>query len=342
MSRHRAAPAGEFALIDRFTRPLPRAGEGVVLGIGDDAAVLRAPAGEDLVATVDAVVEGVHFDGRFTPEDVGWKALAVNLSDLAAMGARPLWALVALALPAETPAARTAGIARGLGRCARAHDIAVAGGNVTRAGELSVTVTVVGAVRRGRALTRAGARPGDLLAVSGTLGDAAAGLAEGAPAALARRQRRPAPRLRLGRALAGVARAAIDVSDGLAQDLGHLCAVSGVGAEVDPALLPTSPALRRATGGGARALAAALAGGEDYELLVALPPARLAAARAAAQAARTPLTVIGRAVEGRGVRILTADGRELPLPAGHDHLRAPAPSLTSEGGSLGSPRRRSP
>lgn len=340
---YRTAPrGGEFALIDRFTRALPLAGEGVLVGVGDDAAVLRPPPGEDLVATVDAVVEGVHFDARFAPADVGWKALAVNLSDLAAMGARPLWALVALALPRGTPAARIAGIARGLAACARRHHLAVAGGNVSRASELSLTVTVVGAVETGAALTRAGASAGDLLAVSGTLGDAALGLLQGAPAALARRQRRPVPRLALGAALAGVASAAIDLSDGLVQDLGHLCDASGTGALLDAAALPRSAAYRRAVAGRADPYAPALGGGEDYELLVAIPPARLAEALAEARATRTPLAVIGRLVRGRGVRVLDPEGRDLPLPAGHDHLRAPATSLTSQGGRLGSSRRRRP
>src|SRR5690242_7681015 len=135
----------EFELIDAFTRGAPARGEGVVVGIGDDAAVLAPPRGEALVMTVDAVVEGVHFDARFSPEDVGWKALAVNLSDLAAMGARPLWAIVCLALP-PAQVARASGIARGLGACARRHRIAIVGGNVTRASELSITITAIGAV----------------------------------------------------------------------------------------------------------------------------------------------------------------------------------------------------
>ncbi len=328
----RASP-GEFELIARFTRALPLAGEGVRLGPGDDTALLRPPARQDLAVTVDAVVEGVHFDERFTPADVGWKALAVNLSDLAAAGARPLWALVALALPPGTPAARLAGLARGLGACARAHRIAVVGGNVTRARELSVTVTVAGAVPRSAPLTRSGARPGDLLLATGTFGDAALGRAPGAAGALARRQRRPVPRLALGRALHGIARACIDVSDGLVQDLGHVCAASGVGAEVEAAALPTSAAYRRLTRGLEAPLLPALAGGEDYELLLAVPPARLARAHAAARRTATPLSVIGRFVRGRGVRVLAEGGEELPLAAaGFDHLRT---------GRAAPPRRRS-
>ena len=329
----------EFALIRSFTRALPLRGEGVRLGVGDDAAVLVPPRGEELVATVDEVVEGVHFDGRFTPEQVGWKALAVNLSDLAAMGARPLWGLVALAVPRGTPARRLAGVARGLGACARRHGLTVVGGNVTRAPALSLAVTVLGAVPRGQALTRGGARPGDLLLASGTFGDAALGLGHRPAPALARRQRRPVPRLALGRALLGLAHAAIDVSDGLVQDLGHLCDASGVAAELLAGAVRLSPAYRRAAARLADPLAPALAGGEDYELLAAVPPRRLQAALRAAAAARTPVAVIGRFRRGEGVEVLGPDGRPrtlAQLPPGHDHLRAPAPALTSPSAGLGS------
>jgi thiamine-monophosphate kinase len=314
----------EFELIDAFVRLAPRSGEGVVLGVGDDAAVLRPPAGEELVVTVDAVVEGVHFDRRFAPEDVGWKALAVNLSDLAAMGARPLWALCALATPRGVAPARLAAVGRGLAACARAYGAALVGGNVTRARDLSLTVTLIGAVRRGRTLTRGGARPGDVLLVSGTLGDAALGRGRAAAAALARRQRRPEPRLALGRALAGVARAGLDVSDGLLQDLGHLCDASGVGAEVRAAALPLSRAYRRvaARAPAHRRLDAALAGGEDYELLVAAAPRRVGRALAAARGVGVALTPIGEITAARGVEVLDAEGRRMALRAhGHDHLR---------------------
>lgn len=313
-------PLGEFELIDRFTKALPRRGEGVVLGIGDDAAVLRPPKGEDLLATTDAVVEGVHFDRRFSPEDVGWKALAVNLSDLAAMGARPLWALVALAVPPGTSAARLARVAAGLGACARAAGIAVAGGNVTRAAELSLTVTVIGSARPARVLARKGARPGDAILVSGTLGEAALGLERGAPAAFARRQRRPEARLALGRALAGIATAAIDVSDGLVQDLGHLCRASKVGASIRLDALPLSAAYLRRVAGRPDPWAPALAGGEDYELVVAVPPRRVAAALAAARRVRTPLAPIGAIVPRRGVWVVERDGGLHPVGRGHDHL----------------------
>jgi thiamine-monophosphate kinase len=316
----------EFDLIDLFTRAAPRRGEGVVVGIGDDAAVLRPPPGEDLVMTVDAVAEGVHFDGRFRGEDVGWKGLAVNLSDLAAMGARPLWALCALAMPRGESSARLAAVGRGLAACARAFGLGLAGGNVTRARELSLTVTVVGAVHRGEALLRSGALPGDVLLVSGTLGDASLGLRPGAARALVRRQRRPAPRLALGQALLGLAHACIDVSDGLLQDLGHLCAASGVGAGVRIESLPLSAAYRRAVAGAPpeRAHDAALTGGEDYELLVAVPPGRVGRAHAAARKVGDRLTAIGEVSAGRGVRAVDGAGRRyLARVRGHDHLAPP-------------------
>ena len=315
------ARPGEFELIERFTRPFTR-GEGIRVGIGDDGAVLRLPGGEDLVATVDAVVEGIHFTHRFTPEEVGWKALAVNLSDLAAMGARPLWALVALATPPAADPGRLARIGRGIARCARRHALSVVGGNVTAARELSVTVTVLGAVHRGRALLRTGGRPGDLLVVSGTLGDAALGLLPGAAPGLAARQRRPRPRLALGQGAVGIARAAIDVSDGMLQDLGHLCTASGVGARVEVDRLPLSPAYRAATRGRRDPFEGALSGGEDYELLLAIPPARLEALRGAARRARTRVTVVG-ALEARpGIRVVRGGRIFRARRAGHDHLRS--------------------
>jgi thiamine-monophosphate kinase len=316
-----ARPPGEFEIIARFTRALPLAGRGILVGPGDDAAVLRPVPGEDLVATVDAVVSGVHFDRRFAPADVGWKALAVNLSDLAAMGARPVAALVALALPRGTAAAELRGLARGLGACARAYGIPVIGGNVTRAGAISVTITALGAVPEGRAVLRSGARAGDLVVVTGTVGDAALGLRRGAAPALARRQRRPMPRVAAGLALAGLVRAAIDVSDGLVQDLGHLCRASGVGARIGVAELPLSPAYRRAARRLVDPWAPALGGGEDYELVAAVPPRLIGDVRAAAARARTPITVVGRFVRGAGVAVVGPRGEPVPAPSGHDHLR---------------------
>jgi thiamine-monophosphate kinase len=311
----------EEALIRAFTRRAPRGGEGVVLGIGDDAAILAPPPGELLVATVDAVVEDVHFDARYAAEDVGWKALAVNLSDLAAMAARPLWALCALAAPRGADPRRLAGVGRGLAACATRHGVALAGGNVSAARELSISVTVVGAVHEGRALTRAGARPGDVVLVSGTLGDAALGLEAGAPRSAVRRQRRPIPRLARGRARAGIASAGMDVSDGLLLDLGRLCEASAVGAEVALEALPRSAALRRATRGRADPWALPASGGEDYELLVTAPEANVEDALAVARRVQTPLTPIGRVVRGAGVVAREpGGGRYRPARRGHDHL----------------------
>lgn len=323
---------GEFQLIERFTRPF-LAGEGVEVGIGDDAAVLRPPPGHDLVATVDAVVEGVHFGGAFSPEEVGWKSLAVNLSDLAAMGARPLWALVALATPPAADLVWLGRVGRGIARCARRHGTSVVGGNVTAADQTSLTVTVVGAVRRGRALRRSGAREGDLLVVSGTLGDAALGLSPGAAPALRARQRRPVPRLALGQGAAGLAHAAIDISDGLLQDLGHLCEASGTGARVELDRLPLSRAYRAATKGRAEPCEEALSGGEDYELLLAVPRTRLPALQEVARRARTPITVIGRVEAKPGIRVVKSGGSlHRPRRAGYDHLHS--------GRVLGAGRRR--
>lgn len=317
-------PIGEFELIALFTREAPAAGAGVVAGIGDDAAVLRPPPGELLVSTVDAVVDRVHFGRAFAPEDVGWKALAVNLSDVAAMGARPLWALVALATPRREDPSRLARIGRGLASCARAHRVAVVGGNVTRASELSLTVTVLGSARPGRILRRSGARAEDALLVSGTLGDAALGLLPGAAPALARRQRRPTPRLALGRALAGIAHACIDVSDGLLQDLGHLCRASGVGASLRLSELPLSPAYLRVARGLADPFEPALSGGEDYELLAAVPVRRVPEALRAGRRARTPLTVVGSVVPGRRIQVARCEGGLHPVRRlGHDHLAVP-------------------
>jgi len=327
-------PLGEFELIELFTRALPLRGEGVLLGVGDDAAVLRPPRGEAIVATADAVFEGVHFDRRFTPEDVGWKALAVNLSDLAAMGARPLWALVALALPAGTEPARVARIARGLGACARRFGVAVVGGNVTRAQQLSLTVTVLGSAPA--PIRRDGARPGDAVLVSGSVGDAALGLRRGAAPALARRQRRPAPRLALGMALRGIASAAIDVSDGLLQDLGHVCDASRVAASVRLEELPLSPAYRRATRRARDPWAAALSGGEDYELCVTVPVREVRAALAAAARARTPLSVIGTILPGAGLQVVDCHGGLHPYRQGHDHLARRGAVLTTPSALIGS------
>jgi len=295
----------EFELIDLFTRafhpPPPPAGP------GDDCAVLPPPRGK-LCVTTDAVVEGVHFrTPPSTLEDVGHKALAVNLSDLAAMGARPLWFLCAIAMPRTFGARHLHQLARGMSALARRARITLAGGNFTSAPQLSITITAAGEAPR--PLLRSGGRPGDLLYVSGTLGDARLGLHPRAPAQAKRRQRRPEPRLRLGLLAPQFARAAIDLSDGLAQDLRHLCHASRTGAEVRVDLLPRALADE----------ATALAGGEDYELLLAIPPARQAAFERACAAAREKVTRIGQ-LGGTRLRFLRGT-HPIPPPPGFDHFR---------------------
>ncbi len=259
-----------IARIEAMARASRARGSGVVVGIGDDAAVLRARRDEDVVVTTDALVEGVHF--RFdqeTPRTAGRRALAANLSDLAAMGARPLGFVLALAAPSSAPVARVLGVVRGMLDLALRFACPLVGGNVARAREVSVSITAIGAVTRGRALLRSAARAGDRVFVTGTLGAAALERAGG------RVRRTAEPRIAAGRALArlrGVG-ACIDVSDGLAADLMHVCRASGVQARIDPERVPVPRAFAAACRRLRRdPLRLALAGGEDYELLFTLRP----------------------------------------------------------------------
>ncbi len=319
--------SSEFSLIDAFVAafgvaPSPR-------GPGDDCAVLPTRAGE-LCVTTDAVVEGVHFTRpAFSLEDVGHKALAVNLSDLAAMGAKPSWFLVALGLPRGFSSAEARALARGMAPLAKAHRVALAGGNVTSSGELSITVTVAGEVEKGRALLRGGGRAGDLLYVSGTLGDARLGLSrllsgreKGRRSLAVGRQKRPLPKVALGRVAARFASAAIDVSDGLGQDLGHVCKASGTGAEVELARVPVSRELSRHLPDPVEAALFAVVGGEDYELLLAVPPARAQAFERAIARLDEKVTRIGRLTRETRVILRTPGGKALPPPRGYDHLEA--------------------
>jgi|FaiFalDrversion3_1042247.scaffolds.fasta_scaffold00463_2 thiamine-monophosphate kinase len=320
---------GEFGLIQRLAALVGRPQPQLVVGIGDDAAVWRQ-GDAYLIATTDSLVAGVHFLPGLHPwADVGWKALAVNVSDVAAMGGVPDFALVTLALPPTTSLAAVDDLYRGLDECARAYGVTVAGGDVVRAGELAVTVALLGHAltdARGRPLLlrRDGARPGHALAVSGTLGDAAAGLellrAGTREGPLVAAQGRPRPPLSLGQEAARLGLpCAIDISDGLLQDLGHLCRLSGVGAVLRAAQLPLSEELRRAFPD--RALALACSGGEDYQLLLAGPRQVL---ERLAQRGAAPLTIVGEAVAGEGVRVLDEAGQPLELaPTGWDHLRRP-------------------
>ena len=296
---------GEFELINEFVKSFARPRGPLALGPGDDCALWRAKPGEELVMTVDAVVEDVHFTKQFTPEEIGHKALAVNLSDLAAMGAKPEAFLVAIAMP-DRWLAKLPGIARGMSRLAKRHGCQLAGGNMSRARELSITVTAIGSVPRGRALLRSGARPGDRLLISGSLGGAAAGLRV-SKASLRARQRKPEPRIALGLLARSVAHAAIDISDGLVQDLSHVLDASKVGAALVEAAIPVA---RGAT------LADVLSGGEDYELLLAVPEQKVAPLVRTSKQRGLALAEIGRVTRRVGVHGLSG------APPGHDHFRS--------------------
>lgn len=323
---------GEFTLIDEIRRrcALPRSD--VVLGIGDDAALLAPPPGQLLAVSTDTLVAGVHFPAGTAAFDIGWKALAVNLSDLAAMGAEPAWATLALTLP-NADAHWLGEFCDGFAALAQAHALALVGGDTTR-GPLSISVTVHGFVPPTQALRRDGARVGDRVYVSGHPGEAGAGLTSHLAAALLRapaqedldhllaRLNRPTPRVALGLALRGIATAAIDVSDGLRQDLGHIAARSGVAAVVRAAALPLSPPLSRVADERQR-LHWQLAGGDDYELCFTAPAAAADAVAALAAQLQLPLSEIGEISAGAGVRVLDADGAEVELArGGWEHFAA--------------------
>jgi thiamine-monophosphate kinase len=320
---------GEFALIRRFFAPL--AGPGG-LELRDDAAVLDIKPGRSLVVTVDAVIAGVHFLPDDPADLVARKALRVNLSDLAAMAAEPLGYLIAAALPGATDEAWLEAFASGLRSDQREFSIVLLGGDTTATtGPLTLAVTALGTVETGRALLRRGARPGDRIHVSGTIGDGAFGLkalrgeagsvAEGDRQYLIDRYRLPQPRLALGRKLAGLASAAIDVSDGLAADLGHICDASGVGAVVWAERVPLSAPARAVIAAGSGNLAAALTGGDDYELLFTIDPGRAAALKEVCEELRLPVTEIGEVVSAGPVRVIGPGGKELALgPGGYRHF----------------------
>jgi thiamine-monophosphate kinase len=317
----------ETQLIQRFFSDLGAARSDVLLGIGDDAAVLRLGAGEDLVLTTDALVEGVHFLPGAPAHSLGHRALAVNLSDIAAMGAAPAWALLALNLP-HADEAWLRDFAAGFGALARAHGVALVGGNVSR-GPLSLTVELAGAVPRGQALQRDAARPGDDLYVSGSVGDAAAGLkqlrgalrADAAAAAfLQRRFEYPTPRLELGAGLRGLASACIDVSDGLYVDALRLLQASGRRARINIALLPLSAALRETLG--ESAWQQALDGGEDYELCFTAGHAHAGAIAALAARTGTAVTRIGAIEDGEGIELRRNNSVMQFSPLGFDHFRS--------------------
>jgi thiamine-monophosphate kinase len=318
-----AVPLGEFERIRRFFAPL--AGPGG-LALADDAALVDCAGGERLVVTTDAIVEGVHFLPQDPPDLVARKLLRVNLSDLAAMAARPLHYLLTTVLPVSVDEDWLTGFAKGLGEDQQLFAVDLLGGDsVMTKGPAVLSLTAIGAVAAGMEVRRSGARPGDRIWVSGTIGDAALGLAvlRGAHPQLAAAHRQalidrfrvPDPRLRLGPALAGIADAMIDVSDGLLADLGHICETSNAAAVVELSALPLSAAARAVVAAEPALLPSLATGGDDYELAFAAP--ENAAPELAALSARLalPITPIGRIEAGAGVRLVDADGRAVAIEA---------------------------
>ncbi|WP_454864044.1 thiamine-phosphate kinase [Pseudomonas hormoni] len=317
---------GEFELIRNFfaAAPCAQGGEGVALGIGDDCALLAVPAGEQLAVSTDTLVAGVHFADPCDPFLLGQRSLAVAVSDLAAMGATPIAFTLALTLPSAT-ADWLQAYAHGLSLMAQSCGVALVGGDTTR-GPLSLTMTVFGRVPAGKALTRSGAQVGDLLCVGGELGNAAGALplvlgqrtAEAAIAdPLLAHYWSPQPQLALGQALRGKATSALDISDGLLADCGHIALASKVGIQVERDRLPLSKALV-AFLGQPGAEHAALSGGDDYVLAFTLPSVELS--RMVADG--WPIHVVGRVVTGQGVVLLDAAGQDItPQTRGYQHFR---------------------
>ncbi len=327
---------GEFGLINHLTRHLPSYDDTVVVGVGDDAAVFRAAAGSFMLITCDMLVEGRHFlRDKISPQDLGYKALAVSLSDIAAMGGLPRHAVIAVGWPKYVNLEYTEKLYSGIREAAASYGVNILGGDTVKAPQLVLDVTVVGESGR-PPVTRTGARPGDVLAVTGRLGASAAGLAlllagetgQGLPPEVANRlvgaHVRPFPRVRAGSALAEAgATAMIDISDGLASEVNHICNGSGTGAAVYADRLPVDNDTRWAAEKLQRDwLQWALFGGEDYELLVALPDSAVAAARQALACLEVEFTIIGEVTEQKhGIQIVA--GKEtVPLtPGGYDHFR---------------------
>jgi len=319
--RHETLP-GEFAVIARYFAPLAR--HPGAFGLKDDLAWLAPRAGRRLVLKTDAVVVGVHTLPDDDPALIARKALRVNLSDLAGKGARPLGYLLAIALPPATDAAWLRRFAAGLRLDQAEFGISLLGGDTTRTpGPAIIAVTAVGEALPGRPLLRAGANVGDAVYVSGTIGDAALGLLalRGKLPRLATRHRRflsrryhlPEPRLALGAVIGRIATASMDISDGLVADLGHICAASGCGADIDLAAVPASPAAKAA---GERHALRRITGGDDYEILFTAPAGAEPRLRAAARNSPVPLTRIGRTVARSGVRVLLPDGRVEAIESG--------------------------
>jgi thiamine-monophosphate kinase len=316
--------SGEDRLIDRFFRPLAK--HPGAFNFVDDAASIAPPPGRDLVLTADAIVEGVHFLPDDPADAVAMKALRVNLSDLAAKGAEPLGALMTIALPGNFSESWLADFARALDSDCDRFNCPLLGGDTTRTrGALTLSITALGCVPAGKMVRRAGAREGDAIAVTGTIGDAALGLALRRNAAdfaklshhdrehLARRRLVPEPRVALARAIRDHASAAIDISDGLAGDVGKIAAASGVAARIESARVPLSAAARTVLEADPALIETVLTGGDDYEVALTLPENRRDLFFAAAKAAGVPVTTIGRIERGEGTEVAGADGRVIAL-----------------------------
>lgn len=321
----------EFDLIARIRA---RAGsrEDVVFGIGDDAAILRVPTGHDLVVSTDTLNVGVHFPVDTAPSDIGWKSLAVNLSDLAAMGATPAWCTLNLTLP-DADSGWLDAFLGGFLALASQYRIALVGGDTTR-GPLSITVTVHGFVPQDAGLRRDGAQVGDLICVSGTLGNAAGALRQWQQglvmhAKLRSFLERPTPQIELGLALRGLATSCIDISDGLLADLSHVLTASGVGAEIEIVALPMS-AILAAKFDAAERRELQLGGGDDYELCFTVPPERAMEVIAATDHANVPYRRIGRIEAQPGLRLREADGTVcLATPRGYRHFESSGDGVES-------------
>ncbi|MDO4710242.1 MAG: thiamine-phosphate kinase [Pseudomonadota bacterium] len=314
----------EFDLIERIRRRSHLRPD-VLLGIGDDAALIAAPAGMQLVVATDTLNHGVHFPPQTHSSDIGWKSLAVNLSDLAAMGAQPAWGSLSLSLPEADPDWLD-GFIDGFMQLAGQHGLSLIGGDTTR-GPLSVCVSVIGLIEPGKALRRDAAQVGDDVWVSGTLGDAAAALAlwqQGSdiPQALRLRLDRPVPRLALGLKLSGIAHAAIDVSDGLLADAGHIATASKVAIEIELGQLPTSAALQALGVEAQTRQHWQASGGDDYELCFTAAPALRDEINARATASQTPVTRIGRVIAGNGVTALLSGKPVKTTRNGFQHFAA--------------------
>ncbi len=325
MPRRASRPqSSEDRLIARYFKPI--AWHPGAFGLADDAAVLKAPPGHELVLKTDAIVGGVHFFADDPPETVARKALRVNLSDLAAKGSQPVGFLLSLALPKSVDHPWLTRFARGLAADAKRHQCPLFGGDTVRTpGPVTISIAAFGIVPEGTMVRRAGARVGDYVVVTGTIGDAALGLklrddrgaarrwklTAGMRKHLAARYLVPEPRNALADALRRHATAAMDVSDGLAGDLGKLCAASRVGAEVEVVRVPLSAGARAALRDEPKLFEAILTGGDDFEVVATIRPAKLARFRAAAKSAGVPVTTIGRIVAGQGARFRDAEGRAM-------------------------------